>query len=344
MHYRTPNPWGTPAHEFIGIPTPGAPNDRHRSGPGQQSRQLAADHGLAVDPRSIRFNDAGLDYQVAFATAQDSTPWVLRIPRRDDVSEKFADESRILQLVRKRLSTAVPDWRIEDTGLIAYPALPGDPGLTLGDHGEPLWHFDREDPRYARSLGRLIAELHGIDTVEALTAGIDVQSPAEVRAQWRSSLERVAARFTISADLLDRWNQWMADDRLWPEFTVFAHGELYPAHLLLAPDCRILSVLDWTTAKVGDPALDFTVPLHGLDPGNFPAGGRCLRGSRRSGATEPHRALCRDHRGRSTQLRGLRLGNRRPRTYGRGRGGGMAESLSLPAPARAPHEWSVRSW
>ncbi len=30
-----------------------------------------------------------------------------------------------------------------------------------------------------------------------------------------------------------------------------------PAHLLLGPDDGILSVLDWTTAAVSDPALDF---------------------------------------------------------------------------------------
>lgn len=65
--------------------------------PDRQTRvvELAADHGLKIDARSVRFNDAGLDYQVAFAIAHDEAEWVLRIPRRADVSDKIADEGRI---------------------------------------------------------------------------------------------------------------------------------------------------------------------------------------------------------------------------------------------------------
>lgn len=218
---------------------------------------LAADHGLVIEAGSVSFNDAGLDYQVAFATGQDAIRWVLRIPRRDDVSEKIADEARILGLVRDRLSVAVPDWRIQSQRLIAYPMLPGQPGLTLDKASKPVWHFDREDPHYARCLGRLIAELHRIDPVDVQAAGIPVESPAEVRATWRARFAQVSGEFHIAPDLQNQWTAWLADDHLWPEVTVFTHGELYPAHLLLDPDRSIRSVLDWTTAKVSDPALDF---------------------------------------------------------------------------------------
>jgi aminoglycoside phosphotransferase (APT) family kinase protein len=40
---------------------------------------------------------------------------------------------------------------------------------------------------------------------------------------------------------------------------VLTHGELYPAHVLTEGDARIVGVLDWTTAKVGDPAADFAL-------------------------------------------------------------------------------------
>ena len=33
---------------------------------------------------------------------------------------------------------------------------------------------------------------------------------------------------------------------------------LYAAHVLVDGPSRIVGVLDWTTAKVGDPAVDFT--------------------------------------------------------------------------------------
>ena len=71
-----------------------------------------------------------------------------------------------------------------------------------------------------------------------------------------ADLERVLAEFDVAAELAARWRAWLDDDGLWPRRTVLTHGELYPAHLLLDDSSRILSVLDWTTAGVGDPALD----------------------------------------------------------------------------------------
>lgn len=217
---------------------------------------LAQEHGLDIIPASVEFNEAGLDYLVAFATAKDGKAWVLRIPRRPDASVKIADEARILKLVKGRLSVSVPDWRIRSRTLVAYPALPGYPGLTVED-GEAAWHFDRESTAYCRSLGRLIAQLHRIDAEAAQAARIPTLTPAEVREEWRTNLAKVGAEFSIAGRLLERWNAWLDEDSYWPDFTVFTHGELYPAHLLLDDDAEIRSVLDWTTAKVGDPAVDF---------------------------------------------------------------------------------------
>ncbi|GAB3254544.1 macrolide 2'-phosphotransferase [Arthrobacter pigmenti] len=221
---------------------------------------LAASHGLVIDEASVEFNEAGLDYRVAFARAEDGTTWVMRIPRRDDVAAKIRDEARILDFVKHEVSFAVPDWRIRSEELVAYPLLPGEPGLTLdAETSEPVWHFDRESPIYARSFGRLIAELHHIDVGAADASGTPVQSPAEVREEWRTNLARVSSEFAIGDDLLASWNAWLANDELWPEHSAFTHGELYPAHLLLAGDGTIQSVLDWTTAKVGDPVADFMI-------------------------------------------------------------------------------------
>ena len=219
---------------------------------------LAAQNGLAIDPRSVRFNEAGLDYLVAYATAHDGKRWVLRIPRRPDVASKMADEASILNLVKNRISAAVPDWRIRNRGLVAYPELPGEPGLTLED-GEPVWHFDRESPAYCASLGRLIAQLQRISADEARQAGIPALTAAEVRQEMRTNLDKVRSEFRVAADLLRRWEAWLGGDSYWPDFTAFSHGELYPAHLLLDENAEIRSVLDWTSARVGDPALDFSL-------------------------------------------------------------------------------------
>ncbi len=221
-------------------------------------RALAARHGLDLEPGTVRFEEAGLDYRVAFAAASGTgEQWVLRIPRRPDVAAKVAGERRILDFVRPRLAAAVPDWRIAGPELVAYPRLPGRPGLTLDAAGQPVWHYDTASPEYARSLAELVASLHRLDIPAAVAAGVPAATPDQVRRRWASDLERVLGEFDVPAELVARWRAWLDDDGLWPRSTVLTHGELYPAHLLLDDGDRILSVLDWTTAGVGDPALDF---------------------------------------------------------------------------------------
>lgn len=229
---------------------------------------LAARHGLAVEAESVRMNEAGLDYRVAFARAPDGVDWVLRIPRRPDVAAKLSEERRILQFVAPRLSVAVPCWHVCTEELIAYRLLPGEPGLTLDSSGQPVWHFDPSSAEFAAALGRLIAELQALDSGSAQAAGVPVRSASEVRASWRADFEQVRAEFELAPPLRERWETWLDDDALWPEFTAFTHGELYAAHVLIDTPARIVGVLDWTTAKVGDPALDFTYQ-HMMGPAAF---------------------------------------------------------------------------
>ncbi|GAA1130093.1 macrolide 2'-phosphotransferase MphH [Arthrobacter flavus] len=218
---------------------------------------LAAGHGLELDPASVSFNEAGLDYRVAFASGRDGSPWVLRLPRRPDVAAKLSEEAAILSFLKPRLTVAVPDWKIQSADLIAYPLLPGTPGLTLDQEGQPVWHYDTGSEHYATSLGHLIAALHTQDTVAAAAAGVHTRSPQQVRDSWSDNVALAQDNFTVSPGLSLRWSRWLDDDALWPERTVLTHGELYPAHLLLGADDGIESVLDWTTAAVDDPALDF---------------------------------------------------------------------------------------
>ncbi len=220
---------------------------------------LAASHGLQVSAEGAAVNEAGLDYRVVMASDATGRRWVLRIPRRKDVSEGMAGEVRILDLVAPVLAAegiAVPDWQIKSPDLIAYPALPGAPGLTLSATGEILWHMDPASPDYAARLGSLLACLHSLGAAEAGPAGVDVRSPEQVRQAWRDDFARVSAEFTVAPALSEAWQNWLEDDTCWPEETVMTHGEIYPAHVLFDESGAITGVLDWTTGRVDDPARD----------------------------------------------------------------------------------------
>ncbi|GMA32708.1 macrolide 2'-phosphotransferase [Litorihabitans aurantiacus] len=225
---------------------------------------LAAGHGLDLDPAGATLSEAGLDYRVVMADDADGRRWVLRAPRRDDVSDGMAAEARVLDLVGPVLArggVAVPDWRVRERDLVAYPALPGTPGLTLTPEGEPVWHVDPRSPDYAARLGRLLARLHAITAQEASAAGVEVRTPEEVRQAWRDDVARVTDAFTVAPALARRWQEWLDDETCWPDRTVMTHGEIYQAHVLQGPDGTFLGVLDWTTARVDDPARDLVTQL-----------------------------------------------------------------------------------
>ncbi|PZR52142.1 aminoglycoside phosphotransferase [Xylanimonas oleitrophica] len=223
---------------------------------------LAAAHGLHLAREGAVLNEAGLDYSVVLATStDDGTRWVLRRPRRPDVAAGMAAETRTLDLVGPVLAAegvAVPDWRVRSPELIAYPALPGAPGLTLSEAGEPVWHMDPASPDYAARLGRLLARLHSITPEQAGTAGVEVRTPAQVRQSWRDDVARVCEGFAVAPALTEAWESWLSDDSCWPDQTVMTHGEIYPAHVLLGEDGTFTGVLDWTTARVDDPARDLS--------------------------------------------------------------------------------------
>lgn len=156
-------------------------------------RALAADHGLDIVPETITVNELGLDFKVAIAEAADGQPWVLRIPRGPHVTDRVAVEGRFLHAVAPHLSVEVPDWRIHTEDLIAYPLLPGEPGLTIDEQGQPQWHFDLEAEEYAQSFANVLAELHSIDPSIVRASGIEEHSPAEVRQRKRDDIARVVA-------------------------------------------------------------------------------------------------------------------------------------------------------
>lgn len=220
-----------------------------------QILQLAAEHGLDLVPESLHVIEMGLDFRVVIARDTADQHWVLRIPRFPTVMQRAEVEGRLLAVVARHLDVAVPDWQIHSAELIAYPLLPGQPGLELDDEGNPIWHVDASSPTYARSFGELLAQLHTISVDEIAGTGVTVATPEQVRAAWARDIEKVSAEFTVAPALLDRWRAWLAEDSFWPEHSVPTHGEIYPGHTLHR-DNQISGVIDWTTAAVGDPARD----------------------------------------------------------------------------------------
>ncbi len=233
---------------------------------------LAVRNGLVIDRSSVALNEMGLDFRVGFATAVDGQRWLLRVPRRPDVMVRARSEAAALAMLRRHLPVAVPDWRIFSDDLIAYPVLPGLPGLTFDPASyEVTWHFEKDAPLFVETLGSTIAALHAIPRAAAIEAGMAPHTIADVRDKLRADLGCVRGEFEIPAAKWEGWQAWLADDSYWPLETTVVHGDLYAGHVMVDRDGRVRGLIDWTEARLGDPAIDLVGHIKGFGIEALPA-------------------------------------------------------------------------
>lgn len=223
-------------------------------------KALAAKHGLRLEG-PVDFNEMGLDFQVAFATDVQHTRWVLRRPRRAGMFAQIEYEAKVLRLMRRRLAAGVPDWRIVTPELVAYPMLPDPPVVSFDPQTYAMtWNIEPgATAGFTASLARLLVDLHGTSAADAAAEnlGIAPPAPAEMRRRLAADVDRVRAALGLHPERERRLRAWVADDRLWPDFSAFTHGDLYAGHVLARPDGRVTGVIDWSEAAFDDPALDF---------------------------------------------------------------------------------------
>ncbi len=224
--------------------------------------QRAESHGLSIE-ENLSINEMGLDFRVVFATERSGKQWVFRIPRRQDMMDQIQKEKSILNLVKKHLAIEVPDWQIATEELVAYPLLSNKPVLTYDAQTyDVTWHMDQTSRHYIPSLAKILVDLHSIPQQEIETHQLDVKSPNFIRQEIENQLLLVSKEIGISNKLETRYQRWLNNDLLWPNFQAFIHGDLYAGHVLSTKEGHITGIIDWTTAHMGDPAMDFSGHLN----------------------------------------------------------------------------------
>jgi macrolide phosphotransferase len=219
---------------------------------------LAEAHGLLLTEK-IKFDEMGIDFKVGFAIDKNGQQWLLRIPRRENMGEQIRKEKRILKLVKKHLSVDVPDWQISSPELVAYPMLKDKPVLTFdAETYEVSWNMDKNNSNYITSLAKTLVEIHSIPKIEVSENDLKIMKSSSLRTEIETRLQLVKSEIGISEELETRYRKWLDNDPLWPDFTQFIHGDLYAGHVLVSKEGIVSGIIDWTTAHVGDPAIDFS--------------------------------------------------------------------------------------
>lgn len=169
--------------------------------------------------------------------------------------------------MKHRLPVEVPDWQVRSPELVAYPMLTDPMVLDFDAETHAVtWNIDQVAEAYVTSLAEVLVALHELPVKEAVAAGIPAHSPELEREGCRLDLERVKEEIGIGRDLELRYRRWLDNDRLWPDFSVLTHGDLYAGHITATTDARVSSMIDWTEAAVSDSSIDFAGHLAAFDP------------------------------------------------------------------------------
>ncbi|MDA1061542.1 MAG: phosphotransferase [Chloroflexi bacterium] len=185
---------------------------------------------------------------------------VFRLAKSPDVMRRHHLELRLLPWLRSRgLPVAVPypEWRLSASEAFPFGhrLLPGAPltsaGLVGSDHSI-----------VAADLARFLLALHRITPLEV--AALDLPGPerplramASLRDNALAGLRRVLP--SREFDVVEHWwDRYLADERMERHSPVLVHGDIGGENLLVdgAP-LRLVGVLDFEDAAIGDPAIDF---------------------------------------------------------------------------------------
>lgn len=186
-----------------------------------------------------------------------------RLGKSPDVMRRHDLERRLLPWLRSRgLPVAVPDpeWRLppSDTlpfGGIGYRMLPGEP-LT----GDVV--ASSEGSHLASDLARFLLTLHRIALEDATALELPgperpLRALVSLRDNALTGLRRVLPSSDL--DIVEHWwDRFLIDGRMEQYGPVLVHGDVGAENLLIAgAPSRLVGVLDFEDARIGDPAIDF---------------------------------------------------------------------------------------
>jgi aminoglycoside phosphotransferase (APT) family kinase protein len=227
-----------------------------------EPRQVLADCFPDLADRQFTVAASGLDNLVLDVAGE----WIVRIPRRADIRQHFAPEMALLAELADIVSVPVPRPELSPNNrarAVRYRKLAG---TRLDEHlGGP------HRLALASRLGRFLGELHDFPALRVRELGVRAYDPPSWLEQFRifyanarllafpllTPRERKRAAGLIESYVVDG-----AKLRFTPSLM---HGDLAPEHVLCDTAGLITGVIDWTDARIGDPAVDLAWLVHGTD-------------------------------------------------------------------------------
>ncbi len=227
-----------------------------------EPRHVLADCFPDLAECQFTFTESGLDNLVLDVAGE----WIVRLPRRANIQQHFAAEVALLAELADVLSVPVPRPELSPNNLARAVRYRKLPGTRLDEHLDGPHRL-----ALAGRLGRFLGELHDFPASRAKELGVRAYDPSSWLEQFRIFYANARLRaFPLlnprerkrAADLIE---SHVVDGAKLSFTPSLMHGDLAPEHVLCDTAGLITGVIDWTDARIGDPAVDFAWLVQGTD-------------------------------------------------------------------------------
>src|SRR5581483_6430500 len=198
-----------------------------------------------------------------FLVRRGGAAWILRRPPRVPLAPTAHDMVREARLLRALAGTPVPVPRL--VAACADPSVIGTPfhlterldGWAIRDRVPAPFLAADARPRVGAAFMAALATLHAADwrALGLADFGRPEGFLARQVGRWTKQLESYRQRPLPDMDALARW---LATHRPPGEPPAIIHGDYHLDNVMFAPDVppRVVAILDWETATIGDPLVD----------------------------------------------------------------------------------------
>jgi len=207
---------------------------------------------------SVRANTEGLVNDVFIINDE----WVFRFPKGETWQRELqANEIKVLNLVRTHTDMRVPIFEIQAEDCVAYKLIPGQPLLRNTIFSAPQAAQDR----MAEQLGAFLYRLHNIPQADLVRANIAQSDTNRDRAVFLKLYQDVQNElFPIMLEHTRAWvhqhfRPILENEDFLNYEPALMNGDLAPYHILYDAGAQeIAGMIDFGTAGIGDPAVDFS--------------------------------------------------------------------------------------
>lgn len=200
--------------------------------------------------------EPGADYDVIGIVDREGKRWIVRSPRHDVAGAAMEGEVALLDELADAVDRGLLPFDVprpagfaplpEGGRAMLYPELLGQPlDAASLPAGSPL----------LRAVARSIAAVHELSGAIVRTAGLPDYDAESYRQRRLAEVDAAARTGHLPKQLLRRWEHALEDVSLWRFAVTPVHGDLAGEHVLVEGD-EVVGIVDWSDARVADPADD----------------------------------------------------------------------------------------